>query len=103
MMKRAFSRNSPSLLQPVEMSAEFGVRLGGRKSLLVGRNECCDVVVPLAMVSKHHCRIYRAGRHWYVEDLDSRNGTYVNQQRVVRKRLRVGDVLSVADFHFLVK
>jgi pSer/pThr/pTyr-binding forkhead associated (FHA) protein len=87
---------------PVGMLAAFRVKLTG-KSLLLGRGKGCDAVLPLPTVSKHHCRVFRSGRHWVIEDLGSRNGTFVNHRRIRRKRLKVGDVIGVADVEFEVR
>ena len=68
-----------------------------KQSLLIGRSDCCDIVLPFKRVSTHHCHLCRVGNRWYIEDLHSLNGTAVNGRRVTRKRIRVGDILLVAD------
>ncbi|MCZ7674213.1 MAG: FHA domain-containing protein [Chloroflexi bacterium] len=35
-----------------------------------------------AGVSRHHARIYRSGSQWFIEDLSSTNGTFVNETRL---------------------
>lgn len=56
-----------------------------RDSIVLGRSGTCDVSfdpqVDLA-VSGRHCEIYREGDLWFVKDLDSRNGTWVNGERI---------------------
>jgi pSer/pThr/pTyr-binding forkhead associated (FHA) protein len=49
-----------------------------------GRREDCDVVLPYdSHISRHHARLYAdSGGNWYLEDLSSRNGTYIGKQRV---------------------
>jgi pSer/pThr/pTyr-binding forkhead associated (FHA) protein len=37
-----------------------------------------------------------------VTDLGSSNGTYVNEEKVKKKLMRAGDVLSVGEFHFFL-
>ena len=47
-------------------------------------------------VSKRHARLRRDGSHWYVEDMGSRNGTFVNNTRVVEPRpVNEGDRLKI--------
>ena len=74
-----------------------------KRKLLVGRRESCDVVLQFANVSAHHCQLTLEEGYWFVRDLNSRNGTKVNGQRVTRKRLDPGDVLSVAKHKYEVR
>jgi adenylate cyclase len=71
-----------------------------KKELLVGRRESCDVILRFANVSAHHCQLKCNNGYWYVEDLNSRNGTKVNGRRITKKRLDPGDQLSVAKHHY---
>ena len=84
---------------PTKLETADGVRcfVLHKQSLLIGRSECCDIVLPFKRVSTHHCHLSRAGNRWYIEDLHSLNGTAVNNRRVIRQRVRTGDVLQVAD------
>ena len=74
-----------------------------KKTLLVGRRESCDIVLRFANVSAHHCQLTCEGGYWYVRDMNSRNGTKVNSQRVTRKRLDPGDTLGVAKHKYTVQ
>jgi len=87
---------------PLGLSPVFAVRLTG-DSLLVGRSPSCDVVLPLATVSANHCRLRRKRAGWLIEDLNSRNGTLVNNRPVRRKCLRPGDRLSIGELEFVVR
>jgi pSer/pThr/pTyr-binding forkhead associated (FHA) protein/ABC-type cobalamin/Fe3+-siderophores transport system ATPase subunit len=49
---------------------------------LIGRNEDCDLVVPEAAVSGHHCRLTYEENGFTIEDLSSTNGTFVNGFRI---------------------
>ena len=61
---------------------------GGRRtvplkdSLTVGRAATCDVVVSDTYVSNVHARIFQRDGGWWLEDLGSTNGTYMNRTRV---------------------
>lgn len=75
-----------------------------RARLLIGRAEECDVRPLSEEVSRRHCQVLKETDHVAVEDLGSRNGTFVNGKRIEAKtvlhdgdRLRVGSLeLTVA-------
>jgi hypothetical protein len=46
--------------------------------LLVGREPPCDPVYAIPTISKRHFRVYRQGPGYFIEDLQSTNGTYLN-------------------------
>ena len=74
-----------------------------KKSLLVGRRESCDIVLRFANVSAHHCQLECHDGYWYVRDMNSKNGTRVNNVRVNEKRLDPGDELRVAKHKYCVE
>jgi pSer/pThr/pTyr-binding forkhead associated (FHA) protein len=53
-----------------------------KESLTVGRAATCDVVVSDTYVSNVHARIFQRDGGWWLEDLGSTNGTYMNRTRV---------------------
>lgn len=59
----------------------------------VGRAHDCRVVLTGATVSRHHAVIVIAQREIRVEDLNSRNGTYVNGQKITSAVIRYQDRL----------
>jgi pSer/pThr/pTyr-binding forkhead associated (FHA) protein len=68
--------------------------------LTIGRGGSNDIPLPWdPKVSRVHAALGRLGAAWVVEDDGlSRNGTFVNEQRVTsRRRLRDGDVIRVGD------
>jgi pSer/pThr/pTyr-binding forkhead associated (FHA) protein len=71
------------------------VRLDG--STTIGRGVECELRLEDTYVSQQHARIFDRGGNWYVEDLGSTNGTFVNEQKLVAPamltpgdRIRVG-------------
>lgn len=73
-----------------------------KKKLLIGRRESCDIILRFNNVSAHHCQLTLDSGYWFAKDLNSRNGTKVNGQRITRKRLDPGDVLSIAKHKYEV-
>ena len=77
-----------------------------RATVLVGRSADCDIPVEWDdRVSRTHAQLTRVGMRWYAEDDGlSRNGTFVNEERIhARRALREGDVLRVGHTALLVR
>lgn len=62
-------------------------------SVMVGRDRTCSIVLAHPAVSRRHARITVAGQTPLLEDLQSANGTYVNNARVERVALKPGDIV----------
>lgn len=73
------------------------VRLPSNGSVLLGRDPDCDVPLDFPQVSWHHARIEASGGVWTLTDLQSANGTLINEQPVERARLRLTDQVALGD------
>src|SRR5436189_734587 len=62
-------------------------------SVMVGRDRTCAIVLSHPAVSRRHARITLSGTAPLLEDLQSANGTYVNNTRVERVVLKPGDIV----------
>lgn len=65
------------------------------KQLAIGRLSDNDVVIENDAVSGHHARVFAKGNEFYVEDLNSTNGTFVHQKRIASHRLKDEDVITI--------
>src|SRR5437867_4644580 len=74
-------------------AVRFRLRAGAIKT--IGRAPRADFVVDAALVSRLHCRLTAGDHAVVVVDLDSTNGTYINDQRVKTGSLASGDRLRV--------
>jgi len=63
------------------------------ESMMVGRDRSCAIVLAHPAVSRRHARITLSGSSCVLEDLKSANGTFVNNTRVERAKLKPGDVV----------
>ncbi len=63
--------------------------------MLVGRSMQCDIRLKDDAVSLKHAKITYSQDRYYIQDLKSKNGTYLNEKKVIRKmRLREGMVVQ---------
>ena len=81
------------------------IRLATDTQRTVGRANRSDFILDAALVSRVHCRLLTDARgDLTVEDLDSTNGTFVNDQRVSgRAALSAGDRLRVGRVELSVR
>lgn len=72
-----------------------GVELDRLGSFSIGRRSANDVKVAEKAVSRRHCRIDYDGEFYWLIDLESHNGTFVNGRRITRCLLYDGDLIRV--------
>ena len=66
-------------------------------SVVIGRSTRCDLTLADRFLSRQHARLFRLGDVWRVEDLGSRNGTFVNGVRVSEPTpVGTGDVINMS-------
>ena len=72
-----------------------------QETLAIGRDPGNRLCVDDPALSRRHCMIVREGDIFKVRDLDSLNGTYVNQTRIKEQVLNHGDQISLGDTVFI--
>lgn len=66
------------------------------KPIVVGRDEACQLVLNSALVSRNHCELKQTAEGVWVTDLQSQNGTHVNEIPITEPTLLAeGDVLRI--------
>lgn len=73
------------------------------RGLTFGREADNDLILMDDNISRHHALVRISGEHPVLEDRNSRNGTFVNNQRVSRIRLREGDRIAVGTHLFVIR
>lgn len=85
-------------------SSGFGLKSKyriGAGPIIVGRSEDCDISIPDTYLSQMHFKITCVDGDWFIEDLKSKNGTFVNDIRVRKPALlKDGDIISFGDVQF---
>ena len=66
--------------------------------MTIGRRPDSDVFLDDVTVSRDHALLVRRGADFYLDDLGSLNGTYVNRQRIDSHKLEDGDELQVGKY-----
>jgi hypothetical protein len=65
--------------------------------ITIGRGEESTIMIPKRQISREHVRIYREGDDFFIEDLDSKNGTWVNTHQLKgTQKLNDGDEIQLA-------
>ncbi len=74
-----------------------GQRWSVQRTMLIGREETCDILIPSRQVSRFHARFTPTPEGILLEDLESKNGTHRNGQNVTEPiLLQDGDVIQIA-------
>src|SRR4051812_18703009 len=69
----------------------------------IGRRESCDICLKFQNVSGMHAELSFKNGVWYVRDLGSTNGVKVNGERTLRRALRPGDEVAVANHKYTIQ
>jgi predicted component of type VI protein secretion system len=101
--KKQFEGAMDVILKVIE-GAKSGAKIAVKKSeFLIGRSQTCHLCAGSSAVSRKHCAIIRTDSRVAIKDLDSRNGTYVNGQKIAAEtELASGDEIIVGPLKFLI-
>lgn len=81
------------------INEEYDIEL--TDNIIIGSNKTlADQIIPNVNVSRRHCQVTRMDRGFYIEDLGSLNGTYINNSRLAAGRIQKimpGDKIRIAN------
>lgn len=74
----------------------------GEEDITIGRSNEVDVVLPSDKVSRRHAALRVWEGDYVLKDLKSRNGTFVNTEKIDVAKLDSGDIIRVGEYelHF---
>jgi signal transduction histidine kinase len=75
----------------------------GPREVVIGRLAPVDILIDDALVSAKHARVYAAEGRFVLKDLGSRNGTWLNGERVSEGTLRIGDSIRIGGAEIAVE
>ncbi|MFT7618293.1 MAG: pSer/pThr/pTyr-binding forkhead associated (FHA) protein [Planctomycetota bacterium] len=70
------------------------------ESQTIGRLGKNGIPIEDTRMSRENSRVYKLGRRWLVEDLSSKNGTFLNGSKIEKAVLSEGDEVRVGETHF---
>jgi adenylate cyclase len=72
-------------------------------TIIIGRRPTCDIRMEFPNISGQHCRLSFREGYWYLEDLESQNGTKVGGTRLLPRALKLthpGDLIIIGKREF---
>lgn len=85
---------------------EGGVKSGyplSKDRVIIGRDVKCEIMVNDESISRQHAELLRTDDGYKLTDMNSKNGVYVNNQRVSSQFLQDGDRIMLGNRNFAVK
>jgi pSer/pThr/pTyr-binding forkhead associated (FHA) protein len=74
-----------------------------KRVTVIGRRKNCDLRIPLESVSRRHCQFDLENQSLKLKDLGSRNGTFLNGNRIEEQILKPGDSIKIGPVVFAMQ
>ena len=93
----------PTVGQVIPLDAEEVVVGRGADALQGSHPHAAVLYLPFAPINRYHARFHRQAGRFNLEDMQSRNGTYVNGVRIGVVTLNDGDRIQITEFEFVFR
>jgi FOG: FHA domain len=104
MLNALDSDENPSLEVLTGVATAKKLNITDRKELLIiGRDKDADLSIDENVLSRHHAKLERKWGGIVITDLDSKNGTFINNERIKEKLLRDGDKVMLGTVKLLYR
>ena len=111
-LKNTMPLSRKALLKEIKIEKRAQLEVHGIKSepitmglkktdFIIGRSSDCDLPIPVDDVSRNHAKIFFRNEEYYIEDLGSTNGTYVNGITVAKCVLRNNDQIEIGEIRMI--
>lgn len=77
-------------------------KINNNSSYIIGKNTSSNIVFNFNLVNDNHAKLYYQNNLWFVEDLNTQSGTYVNNIRISKSKLSFGDVLFINGLKIII-
>jgi adenylate cyclase len=71
--------------------------------MTIGRRKSCDIQLDFANISGTHAELSFRNGVWHLKDMGSTNGVKVNGERTLRRPLRPGDEVAIANHRYTIQ
>jgi len=82
--------------------ATFGKTFALTGTMVIGRQNDSDIPIPAEEISRHHARLQVTADGVMVEDMNSANGTFINDKRIQNGVLKPGEELRLDTVRFML-
>ena len=72
-----------------------------KKDITIGRTASNDISIDNLAVSSHHATVHDTSEGAVIEDMRSTNGTFVNDNKIIRHSLKDGDIINIGKHQIL--
>ncbi len=87
-----------AVLRVIQGPTEGKIHSLERDTMVMGRHPDCDIVLEVGAVSREHARVVKVDDKFFLEDLKSRNGTFLNNEQLEgRRKLNEKDQIRICD------
>jgi pSer/pThr/pTyr-binding forkhead associated (FHA) protein len=99
------TQKKPDIILSVKLDqGQESVRQFSQPQIMIGRDTKCDLSVTDEALSAHHARLTHHHGQWWLEDLNSTNGTYLNHERLTTSAVVItGDHFKCGNTVFGIK
>ena len=92
-----------SLIIKVQGKTINEIKLPAKCTFIIGRGNNVDYQIRSGGLSREHCQIKDCGTHLELKDLNSLNGTFVNNKKITTAKIETDDIIQIGPINISVK